>query len=288
MLEALAGAGIGAAAMVGLYASLAPRTSLCGPVFYGNGRASRQLALTFDDGPNDPHTLRLLEILARENVRATFFLIGMHVAQRPDIVREILAAGHAIGNHTQTHPRLAFLSAARVEQELAGCQRVIEDAAGLRPTVFRPPYGLKRPDVVATARALGLATVTWSVLAYDWYGITADSVERHIRRQVRGGDVIVLHDGSHRRIGADRTHSVEAARRIVPHYKRQGFEFLTVPEMMETLSPPSTPRTQRKDLATDQHDMDCKSIWIRVSPRKSAAGIFSQRTRRARLGGECF
>lgn len=232
MLEALAGAGVSAAAMFGLYASLAPRTRLCGPVFYGNGRGSRQLALTFDDGPNDPHTLRLLEVLARENVRATFFLIGMHVEKRPEIVREILGAGHAIGNHTQTHPRLAFLPSARVAHELAGCQKAIEQAAGWRATVFRPPYGLKRPDVVTTARSLGLATVTWSVLGYDWYGTTADSVERHIRRQVRGGDVIVLHDGSHRRMGADRAHSVEAARRIVPHYKSQGFEFVTVPEMM--------------------------------------------------------
>ncbi len=233
MLEALAGAGAGAAALFGLYASLAPRTQLCGPVFYGNGRGSRQLALTFDDGPNDPHTLRLLEILERNGVRATFFLIGVHVAKRPHIAREILGAGHALGNHTQTHPRLAFLSAGRVRQELADCQQAIEDAVGLQATVFRPPYGLKRPGVIAAAQARGLTTVTWSVLGYDWYGTTADSVERHIRRQVRGGDVIVLHDGSHLRMGADRAHSVEAARRIVPHYKQQGFEFVTVPQMME-------------------------------------------------------
>ena len=99
-----------AASAVG-YQSMAPTGQWFGRTFTGLGRGSKQLALTYDDGPNDPHTLRLLEILARHNVHATFFLIGRYVEQRPDIVRELVKAGHVIGNHTFTHPLLTFKSA---------------------------------------------------------------------------------------------------------------------------------------------------------------------------------
>ena len=99
-----------AASTVG-YQSMAPTGQWFGRTFTGLGRGSKQLALTYDDGPNDPHTLRLLEILARHNVHATFFLIGRYVEQRPDIVRELVKAGHVIGNHTFTHPLLTFKSA---------------------------------------------------------------------------------------------------------------------------------------------------------------------------------
>ena len=98
-----------AASAVG-YQSMAPTGQWFGRTFTGLGRGSKQLALTYDDGPNDPHTLRLLEILARHNVHATFFLIGRYVEQRPDIVRELVKAGHVIGNHTFTHPLLTFKS----------------------------------------------------------------------------------------------------------------------------------------------------------------------------------
>jgi peptidoglycan/xylan/chitin deacetylase (PgdA/CDA1 family) len=105
-----------------------------GPQLYGrtltHGNDPRQIALTYDDGPNDPHTLHLLDLLAKHNAKATFFLIGKYVRQRPDIVRAIQQAGHAIGNHTYNHPNLIFLSAARVRQELEDCDKAIKDAIG--------------------------------------------------------------------------------------------------------------------------------------------------------------
>src|SRR5215831_7729661 len=96
-----------AAASYAGYAAMAPRSQLYGRTLT-HGSDPAQMALTFDDGPNDPHTMRLLEVLARHNARATFFLIGKYVQQRPDIVRAIAAAGHEIGNHTFTHPNLIF------------------------------------------------------------------------------------------------------------------------------------------------------------------------------------
>src|SRR4051812_42851972 len=99
-----------AGALAGGYQSMAPTGQWYGRTFTGLARGTKQLALTYDDGPNDPHTLRLLELLDRHNVRATFFLIGRYVQQRPHIVRELVAAGHVIGNHTFTHPLLIFKS----------------------------------------------------------------------------------------------------------------------------------------------------------------------------------
>ncbi|MGH9580784.1 MAG: polysaccharide deacetylase family protein [Terriglobales bacterium] len=236
MLPILMGAAAGAAALAG-YASLAPRSQLFGATFIGEGPASRRLALTFDDGPNDPHTLRLLEVLARHQVCATFFLIGRYVAQRPEIVQAIARAGHAFANHTFTHPNLAFCPPTRIRQELEQCQRALRDAAGEPAPLFRPPFGGRRPAVLRVARQMDLAPVMWTVTCYDWKPTTAERVARHAARQVRGGDILLLHDGGHRALGADRAHTVEATARILTRCRSEGFEFVTVPEMMGS-SPP--------------------------------------------------
>ena len=124
---------IGGAAAAGVslasYQTMSPTGQWYGRTFVGLPAGSTKLALTYDDGPNDPHTLRLLEVLAQHNVRATFFLIGRYVKQRPDIARELLKAGHVIGNHTFSHPNLILASAERTKTELEQCQQAIYDAA---------------------------------------------------------------------------------------------------------------------------------------------------------------
>src|SRR2546430_17616586 len=112
------------------YQSMAPTGQWYGRTFTGLGRGSKQLALTFDDGPNDPHTLRLLEVLAKHGVHATFFVIGSYVKQRPDIVREIAAAGDVGGNHTFTHPLLIFKSEEEIRKEPSPCRAAGQDVVG--------------------------------------------------------------------------------------------------------------------------------------------------------------
>ena len=117
---------------------------------------AKKLALTYDDGPNDPHTLRLMEVLAKHNVRATFFTIGRYAQQKPQIVRDLVKAGHVVGNHTYTHPNLAFQSTTQVGIQLRMCQDILSDVIGGPPKLFRPPYGGRRPSVLRIAREMGL------------------------------------------------------------------------------------------------------------------------------------
>lgn len=227
------GAGFAAAAAVAAgYQSMAPTGQWYGRTFTGLKRGAKQLALTFDDGPNDPHTLRLLEVLARHNAKATFFLIGRYVKQRTDIARELVRGGHVVGNHTFSHPNLIFASAEQTTKELRDCENALTDAVGEHSRLFRPPFGGRRLGTLKIVRGLGLEPVMWNVTGWDWKGKPAEYVEQKVSQQVRGGDVILLHDGSHAAFGADRSQTVVAADRLIARYKSEGYEFVTVPQMM--------------------------------------------------------
>jgi peptidoglycan-N-acetylglucosamine deacetylase len=229
---ALTGALSTAAAVAAGYQSMAPAGQWYGQTFTGLARGSRQIALTYDDGPNDPHTLRLLEVLAKHSVHATFFLIGRYVQQRPEIVREIVRAGHVVGNHTFTHPLLIFKSATEIREQLSACRSALQDAIGNPSHLFRPPFGGRRPAVLRIARELGLDPVMWNVTGYDWSAPPAATIERKITNQIRGGDVVLLHDGGHKQMGADRSQTVIATDHLLTRYIAEQYEFVTIPQMM--------------------------------------------------------
>jgi peptidoglycan/xylan/chitin deacetylase (PgdA/CDA1 family) len=214
------------------YHSMAPTGQWYGRTFTGLARGSKQLALTYDDGPNDPHTLRLLEVLARHEVHATFFMIGRYVRQRSDIVREIAQARHTIANHTFTHPALTFKPAAEIREELTACRAALEDAVGEHSNLFRPPFGARRPATLRIARELGLEPIMWNVTGYDWTAPPAGVIIQKVSKKIRGGNVILLHDGGHKEMGADRSQTVQATDTLIKRYKNEGYEFKTIPQMM--------------------------------------------------------
>ena len=232
-LAVTAATSLAAASFAG-YHAMAPGSQLYGKTLV-RGANPRHLALTYDDGPNDPHTLRLLEVLAKHEVRATFFLVGRYVQQRLQIVRDLVQAGHVIANHTFTHPNLTLCSALQTKIQLEECNRAIEDAAGQSPKLFRPPFGGRRPSTLRIARELGLEPVMWSVTGWDWEAKPATYVEGKVTGQVKGGDIILLHDGGHREMGADRSQTVIATDNLVARYKGEGYQFVTVPEMKVAL-----------------------------------------------------
>jgi len=211
----------GAASYAG-YATMSPTSQLYGRTVT-HGSDPQQMALTFDDGPNDPHTMRLLDVLARHNARATFFLIGRYVRERPEIARAVLAAGHEIGNHTYSHPNLVLVSGMRLRQELDDCRKALEDALGTKTTLFRPPFGGRRPSVLRTARGMGLSPIMWSVTGYDWNAKSPDAIVDKVVRQVESrrrpqAEVVLLHDGGHLAFGTDRSHTVEATWLLLQRY----------------------------------------------------------------------
>jgi peptidoglycan-N-acetylglucosamine deacetylase len=238
MLPALIGLTAAAAATAG-YQSMAPTGQWYGRTIASGARGSKQIALTYDDGPNDPHTLKLLDVLAKHRVRATFFMIGRYVRQHPDIARAVAEAGHIIGNHTFTHPLLIFKSEARTRTQLLDSRSALRDAVGEHSNLFRPPFGGRRPATLRIARSLGLETVMWNVTGYDWNAPPAAVIERKVMQQMRGGDVILLHDGGHRAMGADRSQTVIATDNLIRRYKDLGYEFVTVEEIGSVSQQPS-------------------------------------------------
>jgi len=206
--------------------------------------AEKVVALTFDDGPNPDYTPPILEILARYQIKATFFMIGENVVAHPQIAREVVGAGHAIGNHTFTHPRLVGCSPAFVAKELFQCQRTIRQVTDVAPNLMRPPFGAQDPLSFVVARLLGYAVVHWSTSAFDWRDDSAAMVADRVVSQVQAGGVILMHDGfalfsdqpeqslGHR-VSPDRTQTIAALPMIIEPLQSQGYQFLTLPEMLQ-------------------------------------------------------
>lgn len=206
------------------YAAMWPASQLFGPTLIAPARPG-ELALTFDDGPNPAWTPRLLEILARHDVRATFFLLGSRAQTEPTLVRQIAAAGHLIGNHSWSHPNLALASASRIKEELSRTSQTLEEITGAPVRFFRPPFGARRPEVLRTARRLGMVPVMWNAMTSDWENPSAEAIAgRLIRaidtlaRQGRAAN-IVLHDGGHQTPTANRAPSISAVGQLITNYK---------------------------------------------------------------------
>jgi peptidoglycan/xylan/chitin deacetylase (PgdA/CDA1 family) len=234
MLPAVIGVAAVVSATAAGYQSMAPTGQWFGRTVATAPRASKQIALTYDDGPNDRHTQDLLAVLAKHNVVATFFMIGRYVRERPEIARAAAAAGHVIGNHTFTHPLLTLLSQAQTRAELSSCHQALEHTIGVHSALFRPPFGGRRPATLRIARALGLDPIMWNVTGYDWNAPPASVIEKKVVRQVDAakGGIVLLHDGGHRALGADRAQTVIATDNLIRRYKDQGFTFVSVPQMM--------------------------------------------------------
>jgi peptidoglycan-N-acetylglucosamine deacetylase len=207
-------------------------TPLLGPTIRRTDDPSA-MALTFDDGPNPAITPKLLDLLERHGVRATFFLIGGHVRAFPSLAKEIAKRGHTIGNHTDSHPALTFLPPRRIAEELDRCDDALEAATGARPRWMRPPYGFRGPQLAGVVRRRGCAgVVMWSVWAWDWKPRDAAGVIRHLRR-ARGGDIVLLHDGDPCVPDADRRHTLAALEHWLPRWKDAGIGFATLDMMFK-------------------------------------------------------
>lgn len=239
------------AASAGLvaYAGRYPDSKIFGPAIT-HTNSPRKLAITFDDGPNPMITPKLLDLLDRHKARATFFVIGKFARQYPELLRETIARGHVVGNHTESHPNLFWSSASQTRDELHRCQDAIASALNAPPRFFRPPFGWRNPWLAAAASKLQLRVVTWTLLPGDWRAPTGDwlvsrmePIAAHAREtasstgsttSARGGDILCLHDGGHRAQSTDRTRTLAALDQCLPHWRDLGLEFVTMNEAVST------------------------------------------------------
>jgi peptidoglycan-N-acetylglucosamine deacetylase len=180
-------------------------------------QAGASVCLTFDDGPST-WTPRVLDVLDRHGAVATFFVIGQSANSRPDLLRRMDASGHAVQNHTMTHPALTRLSVSGIRAELLGADQVVRAAIGKGTTSFRPPGGNTNATVVSTASALGMTQVMWTVDPWDWKRPGASVIASRVLNNVRPGSIILLHDG-----GGDRSQTVAATDVILAELHRRGY-----------------------------------------------------------------
>ncbi len=235
-----AAAAIGAAIGVGgfaFYHGQYPTSQLYGRTICRAPDAERMIALTYDDGPNPRYTEELMEVLDRHGARATFLLIGRWAEREPELVRSLAKAGHALGNHTWSHPIMPLRSASAIREELRLCREAVQ-AAGVEfskvngAELMRPPYGRRRPGTLRTLRETGYVPLLWSITCYDWRRTA--TVDKLVARggRARDGDVILLHDGSNAEPAADRSASVAATDEILRRLTDEGYRFVTVPELV--------------------------------------------------------
>ena len=185
------------------------------------------VALTFDDGPHPEKTLKILDVLGKYNVAATFFVIGKNAEYYPEVLKEVADAGHEIANHTYTHASLGKCSPDAIEREISSAEDSILGACGAKTKLLRPPEGSCSRDVMNIAASLGYSVILWNVDTRDWAHKSAGEIFFNVKKNVRPGSIILFHDYT---VGEN--HTVEALDKVIGFLIEDGYEFVTVGELI--------------------------------------------------------
>ncbi|WP_413380963.1 polysaccharide deacetylase family protein [Alkalihalobacillus sp. 1P02AB] len=185
----------------------------------------KYVALTFDDGPHPKVTPQVLDTLSEYGAKATFYMLGTQVEYYPGLVQEVARLGHEIGNHSMSHPNLVTLEPKRIKHELEETSLQIEEAVGFRPSTMRPPYGSYNDGVISLISDIGIPMVLWSVDSLDWKSRDKDEINKVILNNVHDGAIILMHD-IHQA-------TADALPHLMKELDQQGYEFVTVSELLE-------------------------------------------------------
>ena len=191
---------------------------------YNVDTEEKVLSISFDAAWGRANTEEILNILDRYDVKTTFFLVGFWAEKHPDLVAEIAARGHEIGNHSATHPHMAQLSAAQIRDELKKCSDLVESIIGVPTTLFRPPYGEYNDAVVRISREEGYECVQWNVDSLDWKNLGKENMIRQCTKDVNPGDIVLFHN--------DSKYILEALPQILEYYKQKEYRIIPVSEIL--------------------------------------------------------
>ena len=196
-------------------------------VYFSVSDSEKTVALSFDDGPLEGKTDKILDVLEKYGVKATFFMVGSQARYCPETATRVVEAGHEIGNHTNNHKSLAGLSESELDEEIALAEEAIFDACGYIPSLFRPPEGVCTEKISNAAKFRGYSIIMWSVDTLDWQGKSARVIADNVLANTKPGSVILMHDGIFAK-----SHTAEALDIIIPALIAEGYTFVTVGELI--------------------------------------------------------
>lgn len=188
------------------------------------------IALTFDDGPDSKYTTQILDILAENDVKATFFVVGSQVGKYPDVAKRILEEGHSIGNHSWSHSDLTKLSAKARDKEIDRTQQAIIEATGITPHLLRAPYGAISQSVLTSIHDFDMKHVYWTIDTRDWAGTPVDEMHRNVMTNAGKGGIVLMHSFGGRKHAIE--HTIKLLPSIIKDLKAKGYELVTVDELI--------------------------------------------------------
>ncbi|MCX8161315.1 MAG: polysaccharide deacetylase family protein [Candidatus Saccharicenans sp.] len=209
-----------------------PKSPLFGSVFWRGSKKYPVLALTFDDGPSEPYTSEILEILRKYQIPATFFVLGKKIELYPQAIKKIAAAGQEIGNHGYSHQLLPLKSPGKVVKEIRRTEELVFSATGQRPRLFRAPHGFKSPWLVRAVRKAGYRPVAWTCGVWDTDRPGEKTIIQRSLKGFQNGAILLFHDGRGLEAKPDCSQLVKALPAIIEEALGQGYKFMTVSELM--------------------------------------------------------
>lgn len=199
-------------------------------IYAANRDAGKYIALTFDDGPHPEYTGKILDILKKNDAKATFFVIGKNAEYHPELVKREYDEGHEIGNHTYSHPDMNKISVDKAVEEILKAQAVIESITGKKPTLFRAPGGIFSDELVCEVEELDCKPILWSWRqdTKDWSNVSVDNIVNTVINNLQNGDIILFHDFNTK--GSSTPKALEI---LLPKLKNMGYSFVTVSELLD-------------------------------------------------------
>ncbi|MBZ9633215.1 polysaccharide deacetylase family protein [Clostridium sp. FP1] len=199
-------------------------------IYCSPNRTLKQVALTFDDGPDVYYTPQILEILKQNNVKATFFIVGLRAQAHPEMILRIVSEGHSIGNHTWDHPILSRLPADKIKEEVQKTEQLLYKITGLNTAMFRPPYGSTTPQVIDEISSLGYEIIDWSVDTRDWDKTSVLQIMNYVSKELYPGGIILQHCAVGK--SGDLSNTVKALPQIISSLRSQGYSFVMVQDLL--------------------------------------------------------
>lgn len=189
--------------------------------------SQKVIALTFDDGPDVPYTQQVLAVLAKHQVKATFYVLGGNAKANPYLIKEIMKEGHDLGNHSMYHNKMKDRSVEKMAHDIQSVDTILRNLGYQREITFRAPFGITSPNLITALQQLNKRMVLFTFLAQDWTNISAQQIYDNVMKQMKPGLIITLHDG-----GKRRDNTVKATEMLINTLKQQGYRFVTISELL--------------------------------------------------------